>query len=146
MGRRQWDTLTGDLFAVPKPAATLPASMDYRQEVAHLVGETVRNVDCDRYELASRMSRLTGKEVSKYMVDAWSSAARDAYNLPFYLVPVLEVACQTHDLSNWLAEKRGGQLLIGRETLNAELGKLERLKEEASRKIRDVKKLMGDMD
>ena len=124
MSRRLRDNQTRDLFEVPQPAAALPASMDYGQEVAHLVGEAIKGADCDRYELASRMSRLTGKEVSKYMLDAWSSVARDAYNLPFYLAPVLESACHTHDISNWLADKRGGRLLIGRETLNAELGKL----------------------
>lgn len=140
------DPLTLDLFAVPQPAASLPASMDYRREVAHLVGVALKDADGDRYEIASRMSRLEGREVSKYMLDAWSSESRDAYNLPFYQVAVLEAACHTHALSNWLADKRGGRLLVGRETLNAELGKLERLKEEAARKIRELKKVMGEME
>lgn len=146
MARKVADTLTLDLFVVPQPAPNLPASMNYRGEVANLVGEIIREADGDRYEIASRMSRLAGVEVSKYMLDAWSSEGREAYNMPFYIAPVLEAACHTHNLSNWLADKRGGRLLVGRETLNAELGKLERLKEEAARKIKELKKVMGDME
>ena len=142
---RTRDTHTLDLFEVPQPAAEMPASMDYRREVAHLVGEVLKQADGDRYEIASRMSRLIGREVSKYMLDAWSAESRDAYNMPFYAAPVLEAACHTHALSNWLADKRGGRLLVGREALNAELGKLEKMKDEAARKIRELKRLMGDL-
>lgn len=146
MSQRRGDDLTLDLFAVPQPAEPLPASMDYGREVAALVSEVLKNADSDRYEVAARMSRLTGKEVSKYMLDAWSSESRDAYNMPFYMAPVLEAACETHVFSNWLADKRGGRLLIGKEALTAELGKLERLKEEAARKIRELKKVMGELE
>lgn len=142
---RSRDTRTLDMFSIPQPAAPLPASMDYRREVSALVGQALKDADGDRYEIASRMSRLSGREVSKYMLDAWSSESRDAYNIPFYETPVLETACNTHIFSNWLADKRGGELLLGKETLNAELGKLERLKEDAARKIRELKKMMGEI-
>lgn len=138
------DTKTRDMFEVPQPVAPLPSSMDYRQTVSAMVGAALKDADGDRYEIAARMSRLSGQEVSKYMLDAWSSEARDAYNMPFYQAPVLETACGTHLFSSWLATQRGGRLLIGREALNAELGKLEHLRDEAGRKIRELKKIMGD--
>lgn len=143
---RARDTHTLDLFEVPQPAAPLPASMDYGPLVAHMVSDLLRGAGCDRHEVAARMSRLTGKEVSKYMLDAWSSESREAYNVPFYLVPVLEAACSTHVLTNWLAGVRGGRLLIGREALNAELGRLEHVRAQAGQKIRDLKKLMGEVE
>lgn len=145
MSRRVKDTQTLDLFEVPQPAEQLPASMDYGVLVAHMVSDVLRNADCDRHEVAARMSRLTGKEISKYMLDAWSSESRDAYNIPFYLVAVLETACSTHQFTNWLAGIRGGRLLIGREALNAELGRLEHARAQASQKIRDLKKVMGEL-
>lgn len=146
MAVRTRDTQTLDLFEVPQPAEPIPASMDYGVAVARMVGDTLKEADCDRFEVAARMSRLTGREVSKYMLDAWSSEARDAYNIPFYLVPVLETACSTHRFTNWLAGIRGGRLLIGREALNAELGRLEHARAQAAQKIRDLKKLMGDVE
>jgi len=146
MSQCKSDIRTLDLFEVPQPASSLPSSMDYRAEISGLVGIALKECDLDRYEVAAEMSKLSGQEVSKYMIDAWASESRDAYNMPFYQTAVLETACKTHLFTNWLADKRGGRLLIGKETLCAELGKLERLKEEAARKIRELKKVMGEME
>ena len=140
------DTLTLDLFEVPQPSAPLPSSADYRAQVSLLVGELLKAAEGDRHDVAARMSRLTGTDVTKYMLDAYSSEGRDTFNLPFWLVPALEAACSTHVLTNWLAGVRGGRLLIGREALTAELGKLERLRDEAGKKIRELKKVMGEME
>lgn len=134
------DTATGDLFAVPQPAPQLAGSQDYRVEVALMVGDALKRARGDRFDVAARMGRLMGKEVSKYMLDAWSSEARDAYNIPFYAVPVLEVACDVHDFANWHAAKIGGRLYIGRDALTAELGKLEQLRDEAGQRIADLKR------
>lgn len=144
MTRRGKDTLTGDLFEVPQPAAPIDASMDYRREVAALISKVLKEADIDRHDVAASMSRLSGREVSKYMIDAWCSESRDTYNMPFYEAAVLETVCHSHALTNWLTCKRGAMLLVGRDALNAELGKLERLKGEAAAKIRDLKKMMGE--
>lgn len=141
---RRRDRQTLDLFEVPQPAQPLPSSMDYRREVAQLIACTLKRAEGDRYEIAAQMSRLSGHEVSKYMLDAWAAEGRDAYNMPFYQAAVLETACGTHELTNWLADKRGGRLLVGRDALNAELGKLERLRDDAGRKIRELKRVLGD--
>ncbi|TGG92502.1 hypothetical protein E4656_13605 [Natronospirillum operosum] len=143
---RRRDPLTDDMFLIPTPVAPVPASMDYRAEVAHLVSAVIKDSGVDRYELAARMSRLTGQEVSKYMVDAWSSESREAYNMPFHQAAVLESACETLALTTWLAEKRGARLLVGKDTLTNELGKLERVKEDAAKKIRELKRIMGEME
>lgn len=138
------DSLTQDLFEVPMPPAPMPGSQNYCVEVSHLVCSALGQAGADRLEIAARMSRLSGKEVSKYMLDAWSAESRDGYNLPLYMAPVLEVACETHIFGMWFADKRGGRLLVGREALNAELGKLERARDEAARKIRQLKQVMGE--
>lgn len=137
------DPHTPDLFEVPHPVPTLPASMDYRREMAALVAHVLKQADGDRHEIASRMTRLAGVEVTKYMLDAWSSEAREAYNMPTWAAPVLEAACESYLITQWLAQKRGAQMLIGREALTAELGRLERSREEANQRIRALKKQMG---
>ena len=136
----------GDLFAIPQPAAPLPASHDYRAQVAHLTAELLRAADSDRYGIAATMSRLTGREISKYMLDAYASEARDTYNLPLWEVPALEAACHSHALTAWLAQVRGGRLLVGREALTAELGRLEQARDASTRRIRELKRLMGEQE
>lgn len=144
--RLRRDPLTRDLFEVPAPPAPLPASMDYRGEVAHLVGQALKDTDADRYEIAARMSRLQGHDVSKFMLDAWSSEARDTHNMPFYAAPILETACDSLLLTSWLADRRGARVLVGADSLHAELGRLERVKAEAVKKIRDLKRVMEELE
>lgn len=144
MARR--DTVTLDLFEVPQPAEPVPSAMNYRAQISGLVSKVLANAEGDRFEVAAACSRLTGHDVTKYMLDAYSSEGRDTFNLPMWLVPALEEACHTHLLTNWLVATRGGRMLLGREVLTAELGKLERQKEEAGRMIKELKKLMGELE
>ena len=145
MARR--DPLTSDMFEVPAPVQG-PASLGFGVQVANMVSACLAASEFDRFEIAARMSRLTGREVSKYMVDAWSAESRENFNLPFYLVPAFEEACgaSIHTLTNWLASVRGGRLYVGRDALSAELGQLERQREQISRRAKDLRKRLGDSE
>lgn len=148
MAGRKRDDLTADLFAVPTPTAPRDGALDVRAQVSALVGHCMKESPFDpstrRHLIAAEMSRLTGREITKYMLDAYSSEGRQGFNLPFHLVPAFEVACQTTALTAFLAEVRGGRLLVGREVLAAELGKLEQIRDDANRKARELRKIMGE--
>ncbi|WP_422402533.1 hypothetical protein [Pseudomonas sp. GZD-209] len=137
------DDRTLDLFAIPQPVLAVPGQGNYSVQVSELVAEMLKSTDIDRYEVAARMSRLSGDDVSKAMLDAWSSPARTDHNLPFYRVALLEEVCATHILTNWLVAQRGGRVAYGRDALLAELGRLERTREEAGRQARDLKRMLG---
>lgn len=141
MSRRCADDRTLDLFQVPSPE-TAPAGLDYRSAVSGLVGRMLKAADGDRHEIAARTSSLTGTAVTKCMLDAYASEGRETFNLPFYLVPALESACESLELSNWLAHVRGGRLLVGRDALAGELAKLERQRAVAQKKITALRKVM----
>lgn len=136
------DEITPDLFAVPHAAAPIPGSMDYRHDVAHLLAAMLATSGEDRYEIASRASRLAGKDVSKYMLDAYTAESREEFNIPLYLVPALETACASHKLTAWLAELRGGRLYVGADVLAAELGRIERQRQALQGQIRTIKQTL----
>lgn len=141
--RRYRDLFTDDMFLVPQPPATNPSSMNYGCEVATLVGDMFASAAIDRTGISAEMSRLTGREVSKHMLDAWTAQSRDAYNMPLYLVPAAEAACHSHAISGWLAERRGARLSIGRDALNAEYGKLQALSVDLKRRMQHLQKMLG---
>lgn len=145
--KRIRDALSGDLFtSIPQPAPALPASMDHRAELSELVAQMLfsarqRNPACDRFGVAAAMSRLTDHDVSKLMLDGYTSPAREAFNLPLWLVPALETACESTVLTEWLAAKRGGRVLLGVAAIDAEIGRIESDLEEQ----RDQLKLLRDL-
>jgi len=138
------DTLTGDLFAIPRAAAAVDGAMDYRATVSALVSRLLdgaRAAGMDRWEVASRASRLAGRDVSKNMLDGYTAESREEFNLPLWLAPVLETVCTSTALAEWHAGVRGGQILVGAATLDAEIGRLEREREVAGERIKRLKEL-----
>ena len=132
------------LFDIPEPPSTLPGSQGHRVTVCHLVGEMLKATPKDRWAIAGEMTRLCDREVSKHMLDAYAAEGREEFNIPAYLIPPLEIATECYAFTRWLAEIRGGRLLVGREALNGELGRLERQRDETTRRIKNLRHLMGD--
>ncbi|WP_350447805.1 hypothetical protein ABS648_05385 [Pseudomonas solani] len=137
------DDRTLDLFSVPQPVLAVPGQGNYSAQVSELVGGILKASDLERPEVAAQMSRLSGDDVSKLMLDAWSSPARMDHNIPLYRVALLEQVCETSQLTDWLVSQRGGRVAYGRDALLAELGRLERAKEEASRMARELRRVLG---
>lgn len=115
--------------------------MDYRQTVSLTVAEMLREAGMDRFGVAAEMSRLTGKSVTKLMLDGYTAESRDTFNLPAYLQPALEVACRSTALTEWQARVRGGELLVGAATMDAEIGRLEHERDQAAERIKQLRKL-----
>jgi hypothetical protein len=130
MTRQRRSAGTGDLFAsLPQPAKAVPGGMDYRAVVAALMSQMLAetqadNPEHDRYWVAGQVSRLVGKEVSKSMLDGYTSESRDAFNVPYWLVLALENVCRSTLLTDWYASMRGGRFLMGPEALDAEIGRM----------------------
>jgi len=142
--KRPADTLTGDLFEVPAPAASLPGALDYGLAVRRLLVETIKASEHNAHQIAVRMTELIGHPISEHQLHAWTAPSREGWRFPLEYLPAFEAAAETHAVTAWLAGVRGGRLLVGREALNAELGRLERLRDDAGRKIKQLKSVMGE--
>lgn len=141
------DSLTLDLFAVPVPTAPMPGALNFNLVLSHLLSDILKSSTRSRFEIAARMVELTGDtHITKNSLDAWTAESREGWRFPLEFLPAFEVACETTALSAWLAGIRGGKMLMGKDALDAEIGKLERLKEDAGRKIKQLKHAIGEME
>lgn len=138
------DSLTGDLFAVPVPTAPLPGALDFSLAIRRLLSDAVKACPLNARDIASRMSELTGQSITEHQIHAWTAPSRESWRFPLEYLAAFEAACETHVIGAWYADVRGGRLLIGRETLNAELGRLERMRDEAAKQIKQIKTQMGE--
>lgn len=138
------DTHTGDLFPVPQPVATLPGALEFSLAVRRLMGDAIKASPLNAAAVAAQMSELLGAQITEHQLHAWTAPSRDAWRFPLEYLPAFEVVVATHTITAWLAGVRGGQLLVGRDALNAELGRLERQRDEAGARIKALKKAMGE--
>lgn len=144
--RRAHDSLTLDLFEVPIPRNPLPGALDVGLAVRHLISDLLKTSTRNRFEIAAKMSELLGHEITKNQLDSWTAESREGWRFPLEYLPAFEVAVETHQVTSWLADLRGCKVLVGKEALDAEIGKLERLKEDAAKRIKQLKTAMGEME
>jgi len=130
------------LFEIPPPSDPTEGSMDLGLELRHLISETLKKCPHNRFVVAAEMSRLTGRDITKGMLDSWSAESREAWRFPLELAPAFDVATGTYALTEFMARKRGCKVYAGEDLYAAELGKLESLKTEINSKIKMLKQRM----
>jgi hypothetical protein len=92
------------------------------------------------------MSRLLNREISKFMLDAYTAESREDHIPPLDTAIAFDIATESQTLANLAAAKIGARLLIGKDALHAELGKLERMRDEAAQQIKQIKRVMGVLE
>src|SRR5688572_8775588 len=98
-----------------------------------------RGVIRSRYDLAARMSELTGQEITKAQIDAWTAESKERWRFPFEYAAAFEAACASTRLQELLGRKRGTRILVGEDMLYAELGRIHKMRAELSEEERALK-------
>lgn len=137
---RKRDSATPDLFDIPQPAPSSAGSLTCRVQIAHTMSEALSGYD--RYEVAAIMSRLLGRDISKHMLDAYTAESREDHIPPLDTAIAFDMATDNVHLLNLCASKLGARVSVGKDALNAELGKMEHLRDEIGRKIKKLKRVM----
>lgn len=141
---KRTDTYTADLFEVPAPRTPMPGALDIGMALRHLLSDLMKRSQLSRFEIAARMCELIGHEITKHQIDSWTAESREGWRFPLEYLPALEVALETHDVTAWLADLRGARLSVGREALEAQLGRIGRMKDDLARQERALKKMLGE--
>ncbi len=142
MARRVRDTLTLDLFNIPTPASSVAGNLDLDFPLRAALSDALKHSDLDRWAVAAEMSRLTGREISKYMLDAYTAESRSDHNFPFRYAAAFEAATGSYCLTHLLAKMRGCKVLVGDEALLAELGRIEQMEAELRQQKRALKQYL----
>lgn len=127
----------GFLFEAPAPAKGEAALAGIEQRICRTVGSILNSDSRSREVIAAEMSVLLGEEISRAMLDAYASPARDGHKVPMSRMFALVVVTHRHDLLDPLLREIGAALLVGEEVHTARLGdidrEIEQLKEERKR-------------
>lgn len=144
MPRRTRDALTLDLFDVPVAPVPTPGLHDLDVLLREALSDALKHSDLDRYGVAAEMSRLTGRDISKHMLDAYTAESRTDHNFPFRYGAAFEVATNSYCLTNLLAKTRGCKVLVGEEALLAEFGRIEQMEHELKQQKTALKRFLED--
>ena len=142
MMKHKGDNLTIDMFAELPPApVTEDGGLACRVEIAHLMSAAMRGQD--RYEIACKMSKLLGRNVSKARLDQMSAESAEAHTPPFDWAVAFDAATGSNVLIEFHARKLGAKVVYGKEALDVKLAKKMRQLDELSKEIKTLKRVIG---
>ena len=117
-------------FAVPAPPACIGDLAGLERFICETVGTIIASDPRPRELIAADMSLLLDDDVTRAMLDAYSSPARTEHKVPMSRFFALLVVTGRQDLLDPLVRKIGAALLVGEEVKTARLGHLrQRIRE-----------------
>ncbi|MDP1681040.1 MAG: hypothetical protein Q8L39_04620 [Burkholderiales bacterium] len=114
-------------FEVPATPRSDAGSLDVAQAVRDGLTDTLATAKaegCDRYDIAASISRLSGRDMSKDMLDRYTASSSDGHRFPLEALPALVQATGDFRLLELIAQKCGCKILRGEEAVLAEIGAL----------------------
>lgn len=115
----------------PRPSDGMLGGLDRKMSSA--VARVLKEDDRDRYDMAAAMSRLLDEEISKSMLDKYSSETSEEHNISWSRAWALIGASGRYDVLRDMVRLLGCDLVVGEEVLTVELGhvqaQIERLQE-----------------
>lgn len=115
------------LFEAPeRPPVNVVGSLDYSAEVRECLASMLRADRRDRFTVAAELSRLTGKEITAHMLNAWTADSKEGHRFPLEFLPALCVVLRNTELLDVIAKKCGCLALKGDEVVEANLGRVQK--------------------
>ena len=130
----------GFVFEAPKPATGEAALAGLEQRICRTVGTVLASDPRSRAVIAAEVSELLDERVSKEMLDAYSSPARDDHRVPMSRFLALLRVTARLDLLDPLLREVGASLLIGEEIHTARIGHLRSQRTKIDRELRELER------
>lgn len=130
----------GFTFETPRPAIEEADLAGLGRVIAAGVARALREEQRSRYEIAGAMSALLDEEVTKAMLDAYASEARDQHNISAGRFFAFIAVTRRYDILDHVLRRIGAAALVGEEIVTARAGHLRSKIAELSAELKDVEK------
>lgn len=143
--RRPQDKMTLDMFdGIPQAHPMTAGSWRFRTEIAVAMGDAIKLCSKDRYQISADMSRLLGREISVNTLDKYTSEASEDHIPNLETAIAFDAATEQTALASLFASKLGCRVLPGKDSLLAELGRLQQMKGDIANQEKAIKKILGE--
>lgn len=129
----------GFVFEAPSPASAPAQLAGLERQICRTVGTILASDPRSREVIAAEMSVLLDEDVTKSMLDAYASPAREEHKVPMSRFFALVAVCARHDLLDPLVRQIGAALVIGAEVETVRIGHLDRLIEKLTNERKQLR-------
>jgi hypothetical protein len=118
-------------------AAHSAGSFNIDRQFRAAISEALKHCSLSRWQVAVRMSELTGGAISKTMLDSWTAESKEGHRFPAIFLPAFCEAAGCSEPLKMMGRLVGVFILPGEEALRAEI---QRIEEEINRKQTEKRK------
>jgi hypothetical protein len=119
----EWFKQAQDLIG--QQTAPANGSLDIDSELRAAVSADIKACPFSRYQIAARMSELTGQEITESMLYSWTADSKDRHRFPCQFLPAFAIATGQRRTFEVLSRHSGLFALPGPEALRAEIQRLD---------------------
>lgn len=130
----------GFTFEPPAPARSAADLAGLDRLIAAGVARSLREDDRSREEIAGAMSSLLGEEVTKFMLDAYASEAREQHNISAGRFLAFIAVTNRYDILDHVLRRIGAAALVGEEIVTARVGDLRARIAELSAELKSAER------
>ncbi|MBE3574569.1 MAG: hypothetical protein IMW99_03805 [Firmicutes bacterium] len=138
-----FDALVREAAATAQDPAA--GSMNQATLIRAGISEAIRKSGMKRWEIAGRISELTGCEVTESMLNAWSAESRDDRRFPAELLAAFCYVTGDRELLRTILQPLGCHLFETEQAVMAELGRITVQKQQLSAKERQLREYLSKM-
>ncbi|MEN6422074.1 MAG: hypothetical protein ABFD76_09005 [Smithella sp.] len=128
------------LLQDPK-TGTLNITLQLQEIIDKCIGQSPLSRDI----IAGRMSELTGHQITRVMLDSWTSSAKQKHRFPAEFLPAFCVAVENNTPLNFLAGKCGIFTMLDKDVLLAEMARKMSTRDEANKEIKKIKVFLQEL-
>ena len=133
-------------FSAPKPARNEGDLAGLDRVISSAVGRALKEDSRPRAVVAGAVTALLGEDVSKFMLDAYASEAREGHSISAARFLAVVAATERLDILDAVIARVGGRVLVGEEVHAARLGHLMAKRAEIDAQIREIRPMAAPIE
>ncbi len=124
------------LLDSPEPEA---GSLDIHHEFCAALSRAISRSGKSRYQVASEMSEMIGRDITKSMIDAYTAESHHEHNFPAEYLPAFCIVCQNFDPLKLIGRHSRCEVLESQEAIYAVIARYEKQKQDLEKQINKLK-------
>ncbi|MGE5606546.1 MAG: hypothetical protein ACM3YE_12760 [Bacteroidota bacterium] len=139
-----FDTVVSTYYeTIVRPNKVEAGSINIGNQLRNLLSEGLKQCQLSRWEVAAKMSELLDVEITKSQLDSWTAESKEAHRFPAEYLPAFCRVTGYLEPLRLMAELVGCYLLESKEALLADLGKIDHMKRNLTKREKEIREFLN---
>lgn len=121
-------------------------SMELSIKVKNLLSEALKKCPYSRHEVAAKLSKKTGKEITYHTLNSWTAESKELRRFPVEFLPAFCHVTGDFTILKVIANIAGGFFIEGEEAIYTQLGRIQAEEAKLEKEKKEIQKRLEDLE